>query len=62
MLIIVFLQIGNFKPLLDLLTDVDPEVCITVKKLALVSLLEIFKDLLPEYQIRLHDDSKVKCK
>ncbi|KAL0269355.1 UNVERIFIED_CONTAM: hypothetical protein PYX00_007118 [Menopon gallinae] len=55
-------KIGNFKPLLDMLTDVDPEVCITVKKLALVSLLEIFKDILPEYQIRIHDDPKVKLK
>ncbi|XP_066595960.1 nucleolar complex protein 3 isoform X2 [Prorops nasuta] len=45
------LKSGNFKLLLDLMDEYNPEVCITVKKLATASLLEIFKDLLPSYQI-----------
>ncbi|XP_011297136.1 nucleolar complex protein 3 homolog [Fopius arisanus] len=41
----------NFKVLLDFLDESNPEVCITVKKLTIVSLLEVFKDLLPAYSI-----------
>ncbi|OAD53274.1 Nucleolar complex protein 3 like protein [Eufriesea mexicana] len=41
----------NFKTLLELMEDTNPEVYITVRKLATVSLLEVFKDLLPSYQI-----------
>ncbi|KAK9294565.1 hypothetical protein QLX08_010869 [Tetragonisca angustula] len=41
----------NFKTLLELMEEVNPEVYITVRKLATVSLLEVFKDLLPSYQI-----------
>lgn len=33
----------------------DPELQITVKKLVTVSLMEVFKDLLPAYQIK-HQD------
>ncbi|XP_068977769.1 nucleolar complex protein 3 isoform X2 [Bombus flavifrons] len=41
----------NFKILLELMEETNPEVYITVRKLATISLLEIFKDLLPSYQI-----------
>ncbi|XP_043517823.1 nucleolar complex protein 3 homolog isoform X2 [Frieseomelitta varia] len=41
----------NFKTLLELMEETNPEVYITVRKLATVSLLEVFKDLLPSYQI-----------
>ncbi|XP_015119168.1 nucleolar complex protein 3 homolog [Diachasma alloeum] len=41
----------NFKVLLDFLDETNPEVCITVKKLTIVSLVEVFRDLLPAYYI-----------
>lgn len=57
-----FLQMKNFKPLLDMMGEVNPEVKITVRKLVTVSLLEVFKDLLPSYYIKLLDMEKVTCK
>lgn len=45
-----------------MLNETDPEVCVTVKKLTLVSILEVFKDLLPEYEIKHHNNANVKCK
>lgn len=42
---------GNFKALLELMDERNPEVYITVRKLATVSLLEVFKDLLPSYHL-----------
>ncbi|KOC63701.1 Nucleolar complex protein 3 like protein [Habropoda laboriosa] len=51
----------NFKTLLELMEENDPEVYITVRKLATVSLLEVFKDLLPSYQIhQIPQDVKLK--
>ncbi|XP_063979573.1 nucleolar complex protein 3 homolog [Diachasmimorpha longicaudata] len=44
-------KVQNFKVLLDFLDESNPEVCITVKKLTIVSLLEVFRDLLPAYCI-----------
>ncbi|XP_076631278.1 nucleolar complex protein 3 isoform X1 [Colletes latitarsis] len=41
----------NFKALLELMEETNPEVYVTVRKLATVSLLEVFKDLLPAYHI-----------
>lgn len=38
-----------------------PEIYITVRKLAMVSLLEIFKDLLPSYNIIQISQEGVKC-
>lgn len=55
-------QMKNFKPLLDMMGEVNPEVKITVRKLVTVSLLEVFKDLLPSYYIKLLDMEKVTCK
>lgn len=43
-----------------MLDGTNPEVCITAQKLVLVSLLEVFKDLLPDYQIKHQNDQKVK--
>lgn len=48
-------KIGNLKHLLDIMGKRDPELQITVKKLVTVSLMEVFKDLLPAYQIK-HQD------
>lgn len=40
----------------------DPELQITVKKLVTLTLLEVFKDLLPGYQLKLEQYDGVKCK
>ncbi|KZC05902.1 Nucleolar complex protein 3 like protein [Dufourea novaeangliae] len=52
----------NFKILLDFMEETNPEVCITVRKLATVSLLEVFKDLLPSYHILQIQQEGVKLK
>lgn len=52
----------NFKGLIDLMDEGNPEVYITVKKLATVSLLEVFKDLLPSYHILQIKQDGVKLK
>lgn len=53
---------GNLKILLELMDESNPEVYITVRKLATVSLLEVFKDLLPSYNISQVQPEGVKCK
>lgn len=55
-------KITNLRTLLTIMSDETTEAHFTVRKLAVVSLLEVFKDLLPSYQIKLHDASEVKCK
>lgn len=40
----------------------DPELQITIKKLVTLTLLEVFKDLLPNYQLKLNQFDGVKCK
>lgn len=45
------LKFGNFKILLDMMDERASEVHITVRKLTMVSLLEVFKDLLPSYSL-----------
>lgn len=40
----------------------DPELQITIKKLVTLTLLEVFKDLLPSYQLKLNQFDGVKCK
>ncbi|KAG9428257.1 nucleolar complex protein 3 [Apis mellifera carnica] len=52
----------NFKALLELMEETNPEVYITVRKLATVSLMEVFKDLLPSYQILQIPQEGVKLK
>ncbi|XP_025160939.1 nucleolar complex protein 3 homolog [Harpegnathos saltator] len=56
------LNISNFKMLLDFMDERNPEIYITVRKLAMVSLLEIFKDLLPSYNILQISQEGVKLK
>lgn len=51
---------ANFKILLEMM-DERSEVYITVKKLAMMSLLEVFKDLLPSYNILHVSQDGVKC-
>ncbi|XP_012153365.1 nucleolar complex protein 3 isoform X2 [Megachile rotundata] len=52
----------NFKSLLEFMDEADPEVYISVQKLATVSLAEIFKDLLPSYHILQLQQEGVKLK
>lgn len=52
---------ANFKVLLDMMDERSSEVYITVKKLAMVSLLEVFKDLLPSYSILQINQEGIKC-
>lgn len=55
------LKSGNFKILLDMMDERASEVYITVRKLAMVSLLEVFKDLLPSYNLLQVSQEGVKC-
>ncbi|XP_076678700.1 nucleolar complex protein 3 isoform X2 [Andrena cerasifolii] len=56
------LKSENFRALLELMEETDPQVWITVRKLATVSLLEVFKDLLPSYNILQSQEEGVKLK
>lgn len=40
----------------------DPELQVTIKKLVTLTLLEVFKDLLPSYQLKHDQYDGVKCK
>ncbi|KAI5741540.1 hypothetical protein M8J76_014729 [Diaphorina citri] len=55
-------KIKNLKLLLDIMRSRDPELRVTVKKLVTLSLLEIFKDLLPSYAIKHHNAPGTKLK
>ena len=56
------LKSENFRALLELMEETNPQVWITVRKLATVSLLEVFKDLLPSYNILQSEQEGVKLK
>ncbi|XP_063231690.1 nucleolar complex protein 3 homolog [Bacillus rossius redtenbacheri] len=56
------MKIKNLKILLEMMDEKMPEVRLTVRKLAAVSLLEVFKDLLPAYQIKHHEQEGVRLK
>ncbi|KAG8240441.1 hypothetical protein J437_LFUL003155 [Ladona fulva] len=55
-------KIKNFKYLLEMMDEKNPEVQLTVKKLATVSILEVFKDILPGYQLKHFESDGVKLK
>ena len=40
------------KELRSMLMEQDPDVAVTVRKLVIVSLMELFKDITPSYKIR----------
>lgn len=42
----------RLKELRGMLMESDPSVAVTVRKLVMVSLMEIFKDVAPTYRIR----------
>lgn len=55
-------KVSNLKILLDMIDEEIPEIHYTVKKLVIMSLLEIFKDILPSYEIKSIRQEGVKCK
>lgn len=58
-------QIKRLKELRAMLMETDPCVAVTVRKLVMVSLLEVFKDIVPSYRIRPlteeEKSTKVQC-
>lgn len=56
------LKIKNIALLLDLMKNCQPELQLTVRKLIMVSLTEVFKDIVPGYQIKHQDDPTVRLK
>ncbi|KAI1886877.1 hypothetical protein AGOR_G00200310 [Albula goreensis] len=44
--------IKKLKELRSMLMETDPSVAVTVRKLVMVSLMEVFKDIVPSYRIR----------
>lgn len=47
---------------MDEKSKIGHENLLTIRKLSTVSLLEVFKDILPDYQISQQDFGDVKCK
>uniref|UniRef100_A0A7N5JL73 Nucleolar complex protein 3 homolog n=1 Tax=Ailuropoda melanoleuca TaxID=9646 RepID=A0A7N5JL73_AILME len=45
-------NIKKLKEIRSMLTEQDPDVAVTVRKLVIISLLELFKDITPSYKIR----------
>lgn len=45
-------QVKKLKELRSLLMEQDPSVAVIVRKLVMISLMEIFKDITPSYKIR----------
>ncbi|KYN36057.1 Nucleolar complex protein 3 like protein [Trachymyrmex septentrionalis] len=55
------LKSENFNVLLRMMDKQTSEIYITIRKLAMISLLEVFKDLLPSYSIQEISQEGVKC-
>ncbi|XP_057663387.1 nucleolar complex protein 3 homolog [Diorhabda carinulata] len=55
-------KVTNLRTLLSLMEDETAQLYVSVKKLILVSLLEIFKDILPSYEIKHVNTEGVKLK
>lgn len=47
-----FLQIRKLKTLRELWEDPDPQILMANRKMVLLSLTEIFKDIIPDYKMR----------
>lgn len=45
-------KVSNFRNLLNIIDEEVEGVYFTVRKLAVVALLEVFKDILPSYQLK----------
>lgn len=55
-------KIMNLKSLLDMLEEETSEIYYTIRKLVVVSLLEVFKDILPSYEIKSMKQEGIKRK
>ncbi|ERL92295.1 hypothetical protein D910_09612, partial [Dendroctonus ponderosae] len=55
-------KVTNLRTLLTLMDDETPEVFFTVRKLVIVSLVEVFKDILPDYELKNVNPDGVKLK
>lgn len=55
-------KVSNFRSLLNIIDEEIEGVYFTVRKLAVVALLEVFKDILPSYQLKPEIVQGVKCK
>lgn len=55
-------QIKRLKELRGMLMETDPCIAVTVRKLVTVSLMEIFKDIVPSYRIRPLTDTEKNTK
>ncbi|KAK9883997.1 hypothetical protein WA026_004932 [Henosepilachna vigintioctopunctata] len=55
-------KISNLSLLLKCMDEKTPEIYLTIRKLAIASLLEVFKDIVPSYKIRNHKDENVLLK
>ncbi|XP_073996350.1 nucleolar complex protein 3 isoform X2 [Rhodnius prolixus] len=55
-------KILNITRLLEIYDEWHPELQVTLKKLVAISLLEVFRDILPSYQIKHQDNPNVKLK
>lgn len=55
-------KLSNLLLLLSYMDERNPEVYITVRKIATASILEVFKDLLPSYHIWSLEKSEIKRK
>lgn len=55
-------KVLNFKVLFKLLEEDVLDASLSIRKLIIVSLLEVFKDILPSYEIKHQDSGNVKCK
>lgn len=53
-----FLQTRKLRELRLMLEETDPELCVTVRKLVMVSLMEVFKDIIPDYRVRVATDKE----
>lgn len=47
-----FLQMKRVKELRGMMMEADPSVAVSVRKMVMVSLMEVFKDIAPTYRIR----------
>ncbi|KAG5884106.1 hypothetical protein JTB14_024146 [Gonioctena quinquepunctata] len=55
-------KVTNLRTLLNIMDEEDAEVYITIKKLVIVSLVEVFKDILPSYEFKSTISDGVKLK
>ncbi|CAB1311918.1 unnamed protein product [Coregonus sp. 'balchen'] len=56
------INIKKLKELRSMLMETDPYVAVTVRKLVMVSLMEVFKDIVPSYRIRPLTDTEKASK